>query len=143
LCLVVVLALTVGCGRHDVDAPDSDSSSTIATALEWEESWDRAFKRARAENKLVMVEFYADWCVWCKRMESTTFRSSQVVSLLAGHAVPLRLDAEGEGRVLAGRFNVQGFPTIVFLDSDEREVGRVPGFMEAADFAQEVAAWLE
>jgi len=142
-CLVVVVALGVGCGQHDAGSPDPADHSTSAAALDWEKSWDRAFKRARSEDKVVMVEFYAEWCVWCKRMESTTFRSSEVVDLLAAGAVPLRLDAEREGKILAGRFNVQGFPTILFLDPDEREVGRVPGFMEAADFVSEVAGWLK
>jgi thiol:disulfide interchange protein len=89
-----------------------------------------------------MVEFYADWCVWCKRMESTTFTHPDVVSLLSSRAVPLRVDGEREGRVLAAKYGVQGYPTTVFLTSDERELGRVPGYLDAVDFVQTTRGWL-
>jgi thiol:disulfide interchange protein len=145
--LLLALALGLGCGRSTDGALSSPTSaprpaSPKSTKLRWESSWDGAFRRARSENRVVMVEFYADWCVWCKRMESTTFIHPDVVSLLSSRAVPLRVDGEREGRVLAGRYGVQGYPTTVFLAADERELGRVPGYLDAPDFVQTTQGWL-
>ncbi len=50
----------------------------------------------------------------------------------------VRLNAEKDGREAAERFNVDGFPTIVFLDAAGGEVGRIPGYMEPGPFLEEL-----
>ena len=142
----VALAVLSACGQPAPEGGPGGSATAAAPAgrgkLSWESSWDSAFRRARSENRVVMVEFYADWCVWCKRMESSTFVHPEVVALLAQGAVPLRIDGEREGRVLAGRYRVDGYPTIVFLSPDEREVGRIPGYLDATEFVKTASGWV-
>jgi len=139
--------VAAGCSRQPAtgagEPPDRSRETGTPAALKWEGRWDRALARARSEQKVVMVEFYADWCVWCKRMESDTFTDPRVVDLVAVQAVPLRLDADGEGRLLAERFNAQSLPTVVFLSADERELGRIVGFMDAPGFVKRAAGWLQ
>ena len=144
---LLALAASVACAPSARDE-SADPSQTASSAsgrrakLAWETSWDSAFRRARSENRVVMVEFYADWCVWCKRMDSSTFTHAEVVGLLGASAVPLRIDGEREGKMLAAKFRVDGYPTIVFLSPDERELGRVPGYLDGPEFAQTVRPWL-
>lgn len=142
--MVLVGAIGLGCGQPGGDegtaAPDARGNRSAK--LVWATDWDDAVARAKRENRVVMAEFYADWCVWCKRLESTTFADPDVVGLLGERAVAVKIDGEREGRVLAGRFAVDGYPTIVFLSPDQQEIGRVPGYLEPADFIEAVRGWL-
>jgi thiol:disulfide interchange protein len=89
-----------------------------------------------------MVDFYTDWCKWCDVMDEKTFADARVQAEV-GRVIPVKLDAEREGRDAARRYRVQGFPTILFLDAEGREVGRIPGFMPAAPFLEELGDVLE
>jgi thiol-disulfide isomerase/thioredoxin len=113
--------------------------------------FEAAKATAEARGTLIMMDFYTDWCMWCRRLETDTFSDAAVRTELQG-LVPLRLDAEGNGEELAARYQVSSFPTIVFTDSDGDEVERIAGFLPPDKFADEVrrirsgdtfVAWLE
>lgn len=125
--LAAVLAACGGEGRGSSGLPD----------LPWARDYDEAFTRARAEGKLVMVDFYTDWCGWCKRLDRTTLSDPRVRQALA-RFVPVRLDAEKDGRAQADRLGVRGYPTIVFLDPAGAEVGRIGGYLEPGPFLAEL-----
>lgn len=139
--IVATLALSGGCGRQ-ATSPSADPAVTVsshgAVAVSWGKDLPSALDRARSEGKPVLVNFYADWCVWCKRLESTTFRDAEVSVLLRDRVVPVSLDVDGAGRELSGRYEVDGLPTILVLDADGREIGRIPGYMPPTGFLERV-----
>jgi thiol:disulfide interchange protein len=139
--LVATLAVSAGCGRQ-ASSPSVDPAVTVSShggvAVSWGKDLPSALDRARSEGKPVLVNFYADWCVWCKRLESTTFRDAEVSVLLRDRVVPVSLDVDGAGRELSGRFEVDGLPTILVLDADGREIGRIPGYMPPTGFLERV-----
>ncbi len=131
---VLLLALTLGaCGRAG-----SHVGGRSAAAVPWENDLAAALTRAGSENKVVMVDFFTEWCKWCDVMDQKTFSDAAVLAELK-RVIPVKLDAEREGREAARRYRVQGYPTILFLDAEGREVGRIPGFMPAAPFLEEFA----
>jgi thiol:disulfide interchange protein len=123
----------VGCNGGSQTA--AGSASTVA----WERDLPSALARAGSENKLVMVDFYTDWCRWCRVLDETTFADDGVQKALQG-VVSVRLNAEKDGRDAAARFDVDGFPTILFLNAAGGEVARIPGYMEPGPFLEELNA---
>jgi thiol:disulfide interchange protein len=123
----------VGCGRSGGGAAGS-----AAGAIPWEKDLAGALARAGSENKLVMVDFYTDWCRWCQVMDEKTF-SNEAVQTELKRMVVVKLDAERDGRDAARRYRVDGFPTMLFLDAKGQEVGRVPGYLPPEPFLEELA----
>jgi len=114
------------------------STSPVPSTIPWETSLAQALARAAGEQKLVLVDFYTDWCKWCKKLDAETFQDSAVAQALAEGYVPVRLNAEKEGEAEARRFQVSGYPTILVLDGKGREVGRIEGFMGPQEFLAEL-----
>lgn len=88
-----------------------------------------ALDQAGREGKLVLVDFYADWCVPCKRMLKETFQDPRVVAELA-HFVFLKVDTD-EHPDVPKHFGVAGIPDVRILKADGTEVARFRGFKEA------------
>lgn len=100
-------------------ALESPASLVEEERLEWfAGSWDDLLERARAQDRLVFVEFWASWCTRCRKLEETTLRDARVIAEL-GDLLSYSLDAEGDrGRPIAERFHVEDYPTLVFLEPD-------------------------
>jgi thiol:disulfide interchange protein len=138
------LVATFGCGRSDraVEATPETISNHATVSVRWEESLESAVERARSENKAVLVNFYAEWCVWCKRMESTTLRDGGVATLLTERLVPVSLDVDAEGEQLSAEYGVEALPTVLLLDASGRELGRIPGYLPPSSFLEAVEGFL-
>jgi len=94
--------------------------------------------KLRAPGKPVMLDFYADWCVSCKEMESFTFSDPKVRAELE-RMLLLQVDVTANGaddRALLKRFSLFGPPGIIFFDADGREIKglRVVGYQDAQRF---------
>lgn len=93
---------------------------------------------AGKRDMLVMIDFYTDWCVWCKKLDSETYTSAEVIKRAAA-LVSMKIDAEkGEGPELARKYSVNGYPMILFVDKSGREVYKIQGYLPPAEFAAEM-----
>jgi thiol:disulfide interchange protein DsbD len=95
-------------------------------------------RKASEEKKLVLLDFYADWCISCKEMEVNTFANAEVNTLLQ-QFVLLQADVtknSPENQALLKRFGLFGPPGILFfnLDSQELQDQRVIGYMPPQRF---------
>lgn len=134
LAMSVVLLVT-GCGSPSPSQATSSRAASPGPA--WESSLEAGLRRAKGEEKLVMVFFYTEWCGWCRRMDQSTFADDRVRQALS-RVVAVRLDAEKNGRAEAARFRVNSFPVTAFLDSTGAQVARIPGFLPAPAFLEEL-----
>lgn len=111
------------------------AAAPSAPAVAWSSSLSAALAQARAHHGLVLVDFYTDWCTYCKKLDRETYPDPRVRAALKGSFVPVKLNAEREGAAEAEKFHVRGFPTLLFLNGSGSEETRISGFMPAAPFA--------
>lgn len=96
-----------------------------------------SFEEALAGDKLVMVDFWAEWCGYCIML-------SPVIEELAGKyegRVTVGKVNTDEQQELAMRYSVMNLPTVVFF-KDGKEVERIVGAMPPDAFIQVLEKYL-
>ena len=101
---------------------------------------DQALAQAKEQKKLVLLDFYADWCISCKEMEVNTFANPEVNQELQKFVL-LQADVtknSSENQALLKRFGLFGPPGILIFDlnSEELKDQRVIGYMPPQRFAE-------
>lgn len=142
--LVVGIAILVGAlaGSRDALRPLAvfTSGTPHSTPVAWNRvaSLDDLQEQLNSPGKLVMLDFYADWCVSCKEMEAFTFSDPKVRAQL-DQMLLLQADVTANNehdKALLKRFSLFGPPGIVFFDAEGREIKglRVIGYQNPERF---------
>jgi len=106
-----------------------------AASMPWVKSLSAAMDEAKRTDKLVMIDFYTDWCGWCKRLDAVVYTDAGVIQA-AQQVIPVRINAEKEGLAAAQHYGVTGFPTILFINKRGALIGKIGGFEYAGAFTQ-------
>ncbi|NJB85504.1 thioredoxin-related protein [Lewinella marina] len=134
-------------------------SASLSAQIEWL-SWEEAVARNASEPRKMMVDVYTDWCGWCKRMDKTSFVDPAVTEYVNEHFYAVKLNAEQREPIqfdgheftydptlsrrgvhtlavalLDGRMS---YPSIVYLDKEQKRITIAPGFKEAEALLQEL-----
>ena len=129
LCAALLL-LSCGASRGTAAGGEASKPDYSAYAVDFMAT-DRlgdAIARAQAEGKLVFVDFYTTWCLPCKLMDEDVFTDRELGRYMNERFVSLKVNAEeGNGVNLASLYNVQAYPTLVFLDTNGRVVVQKQG----------------
>jgi tetratricopeptide (TPR) repeat protein len=106
--------------------------------IKWASSYQAALHQAKAADKLLMVEFITAWDMNSEgqsgRMEHTL--RDPKAQAIAEHFVPVRVDADKDGKELKARFHITNYPTVLFLDKGENVVGIIDGYEDPDEFAK-------
>ena len=82
-------------------------------------TFDEALAKAKAENKLVFMDCYTQWCGPCKYMTTNIFPQKEAGDFFNPKFVCVKYDAGGgEGGELAKKFGVRGYPTFLIIRPD-------------------------
>src|SRR4030095_1541827 len=102
---------------------------------------DEPLARAQKEGKPVVLDFFAEWCAPCQRMEKTTFKDERVRGLLE-RCVFVRVDTDKYPDI-AMRMAVEGLPDIRFALSDGTVIRQLRNFQDAESFTSELEGLLQ
>jgi len=99
------------------------------------EDWAKARAQAAEQHKMLLVDFYTDWCVWCKEMDKTSFKDAAVVDFINEHFVFLSIDAEkGFGTTVAIKYRVNAYPSYGYFTHDGKLVMKSLGYVPAEEY---------
>ena len=99
--------------------------------IQWD-SYQNGVARGKAEKKKVFLNFYADWCQYCKIMEKETFQNSTVIAYINRNFIPIRVNSDKEKKT-AIDFNITGLPSTWFLSEKGDRIGNRPGFIPSKE----------
>ncbi|MCI5071361.1 DUF255 domain-containing protein [bacterium] len=114
--------------------------------IQWHSAKEPAFKQARAENKPLIIEFFADWCMPCRQMEINTFSDQNVQSMIGQNYIPLKVDATQPNKLsnhMMRTFRVNAFPSIILLDQQQNKQKRLTGYIDAYQLKKALQSFLE
>jgi thioredoxin-related protein len=139
-------------------ADNIEKTTATGTDIHWM-TWDEAVKANEKAPKKFFIDFYTDWCGWCKRMDATTFTEPAVVDYVNKNFYPVKFNAEQKedvvfqgttfkyqdgGRrgyhqlafdLLNGRL---GYPSYVYLTPKYERILISPGYKPAPDLQKEL-----
>ena len=100
---------------------------------------EQASAKAKAENKLIFLDAYTQWCGPCKMMARTVFPQEAVGNALNPRFVSIKIDMESAyGAPLAKKLQITAYPTFVIFNADAQEIGRFLGGSNAEEFIKRV-----
>ena len=137
--------LLAACATAPQPAPVAKAEKPAAThmAVHWfDGSVEQAFVKAKAEGTPLFLYWGAVWCPPCNQIKSVVLSSPEVGEVLDA-TIPVYLDGDTENaQKWAGRLHVSGYPTLLVLDPNGKELVRISDFVEANELIAAVQAVL-
>ncbi len=104
------------------------SATVFAAGDAWKTNLDEAKKIAEKENKVILMDFSgSDWCGWCIKLEKEVFATQAFKDFAKENLVLMLVDFPRRKQIdpatktangsLAKKYNVEGFPTVILMDS--------------------------
>lgn len=117
-------------------------------------SFQEAIEKSKKKPKKIFIDFYTDWCGWCKVMDKQTFTDPLIIEYMNANFYAVKMNAEKDEKIdykgkeynfvaqsgrgyhelaaelMSGRMS---YPTVVFLDEKMDLLQTIPGFRKPAE----------
>ena len=123
--LLIILLLIVGC--------EEKISENSLNGIKWGNNLHSAFTTASTSDKLIMIDFMAEWCPPCKKMNKETFSNIDIINK-SNEFIPIRIDVDKQKDIAeeyngnARKYGGIGIPNILFLDKENNIIHQIVGF---------------
>ena len=133
LCAAVLAGCKEGKAENNSAAvPQAAQTNTAEGSITWVYTLADGLTLAQAAKKPLMVDFFAQWCGWCKKLDKDVY-TDPAVAELSKEFVCVKVDTDKYGQD-ASKYGVQGLPTIVFLNPDGTVIDKIVGYNPAPEF---------
>lgn len=127
--------------QEGVSSRETTEQIQAGEKIQWVYSLSDGLKIAAEKKRPLMVDFYADWCGWCKRLDKETYNDSEVIRL-SNRFVCVKVNTDRNPDE-ARRYKISGLPTILFLDPTGEIIEKVIGYRDSKDFVKIMSAITE
>ena len=123
--LLLIALLIVGC--------DKQVSEDNHNGIKWGNNLDSALTLASNSNKIIMIDFMAEWCPPCKEMDKKTFLNTNIIKK-TNEFITVRIDVDKQQNIAeeyngnARKYGGIGIPNILFLDKEKKIIRHIVGF---------------
>jgi thioredoxin-related protein len=147
--IAVMLALISSVCAKSSENRDSGQDISPADAgnrVVWHD-FNSGIRLAMTKHMPIVMDFYADWCGWCKRMDRDVFSSKDVSKKLKNNYISIRvyMDKDPDEIIryknhtltkqeFTAMLGIQGLPTVVFMDRDANLITKIPGYVKRKVF---------
>lgn len=94
---------------------------------------NQAVSQAQKDNKTIMLVFDQDGCYYCDLLKKDVLSNNDVISKLNEGFITVVVDINSHPQ-LAAKYHVVGTPTMIFLDSNQKEINKIEGYIDAGEF---------
>ncbi len=124
------------------------TDTIFAQEVEWH-NWKDGYKKAKEENKIILLDAYTEWCGWCKVMDQKTYTVKEVQDKIHQDFVAIKLNPELSGtyefenksysgkdfikRLAYNKF--RGYPTTFFIFPETGKSYMEIGYIKAEPFS--------
>jgi thioredoxin 1 len=127
VCFMVTYAITT----VEKSTPQQQSQNQSIN-VQWNTDLNTGLINAQKLNKLIFVDFYADWCGYCSELEEKTYPDANVQQVFAQKYVLVKINVD-QNPDLASKYKVYGLPTLIILDANGNEIKRQEGYLTPSE----------
>lgn len=106
-----------------------------ADEVRWRTDYNSARREAMQTGRPLLLDFGNAGCIWCKRLDATTFRAPAVVERLNSRFIPVKVDGDRSVQLVQA-LGIESYPTLIVAAPNGLVLGRQNGYLEAAAMAQ-------
>ena len=127
--VTMTFAVTIAAEANKADKNSKEVKAEEKGIQFTEAKWAKILKKAKAENKIIFFDADTTWCGPCKMMQKNVFTRDDVAAVFNKDFINVKYDMEsGEGLKLAGKYPLEAYPTLFFIDAKGKVVKQVIGY---------------